>query len=1438
MNQKRLVREVITINKKLVEVKELHDKKEMTDSQFNQAKQNLEEDKAKYESQLAELKEKEKKEKKDKKEKEKREKEAKEKEAKEEGEITEENKESKDSKEKGGPAFMNYLKKYKKNKDDPTAPAPVLDGPEEKDEPEENDDAEDEPQYKRQTPQEEFASLIHEYYKLEPYITTNGSPYKELEVRFGTRGIKPLTKTDYDNVILKLKSLGFRCENEDGMHSLRIQKEVLDESGRFQMSNIRTEINSIEGISKYCKTNSLTSIYSITYTKKSFAKTEKEQTIRSVNMDDWNFRVSLQNEVQLQNSRYINKDWSSSKKTFRYINRVTFAHPDYPVNVDISIVKNSTKNGRDFIKTVTVQDSGVFANPEIYEIELEIQNANIGPGTPFNTSASVLQMLKTVIKWVLSGLQGTNYPISYKEQRDVMKLYMRLLFQENYNERQRINNGDFIGPSPVTLHMANISEINENTTIPNIRVNYTVTEKADGMRNLLFIASTGKIYLINSNMQVMFTGVSSTNKATLNTLLDGELIQYDKNGKFIQLYAAFDLYYHNGKDVRHWGFIQKSKEDRARLTLLQNVIKTLTLDLSTSIIRIECKQFYVSRQDKQSIFEGCNKILTREKDNLFEYITDGLIFTPAYLGVGSDSVGKSGPLKKITWEHAFKWKPPQYNTIDFMVSIVRNASGKDIVTTMFESGNNIKLPEYKQLRLLCTFVPKKHGYINPCQDVIDDNLPEYNNKEEESQDYKAVPRQFYPTNPSDPMAGIANVLLKPDDNYAFQLFSEENELIEDNTIVEFKYDMEREAGWRWIPLRVRYDKTTELRQGIPNYGNAYHVANSNWQSINNPITEHMMNTGQDIADVSVSDDVYYNRDPSSRDSKTKALRDFHNLYVKKKLITGVSKTKDTLIDFSCGKAGDLSKWIDSHLSFVFGVDLSKDNLENNLDGACARLLNYRKKYRKVPDALFVNGNSANNIASGDAMLNDKAKEIAMAVFGKGQYSEEKLGKGVYKQFGKGVDGFNVASCQFSLHYFLQNIHTFRGFLKNLVECTKITGHFIATTYDGQTIFNLLKNKKMDESAQIVDDGKKIWEIVKKYDDSTLQDNSSCIGYKIDVYQETINQYIPEYLVNFTYFNRIMEDYGFTLVSKDEAEKMGFSSGGTGMFEQLYRNMVGEIKRNRIKESDCGTALQMNVSQQNISFLNRYYIYKKIRNVNPDKVEIDLSDYNFKRGEEPVAPVASDVPAPATTPTSKKIRRLNKKIVLQPATEALEDDADEMREQVTLTRAKEAAKEEPVKEAAKEEPVKEAAKEEVKEAVKEEVKEAKPKKTTKPRAKKEKEDKDEKEAKAEEKKEKEEKKEAKAEEKKEKEEKKEAKEEKTKEKKKPVFRYIPPAEGEEEIDYALVKTNKTLKNKKAKAESVTETQPKAAAEAEPGEKKKRCPNGSRKNKKGDCEKKPA
>ena len=62
-----------------------------------------------------------------------------------------------------------------------------------------------------------------------------------------------------------------------------------------------------------------------------------------------------------------------------------------------------------------------------------------------------------------------------------------------------------------------------------------------------------------------------------------------------------------------------------------------------------------------------------------------------------------------------------------------------------------------------------------------------------------------------------------------------------------------------MPLRIRYDKTAEYRSGYKNYGNAYHVAQANWYSINNPITIEMITTGKNIPNELADDDIYYNQ---------------------------------------------------------------------------------------------------------------------------------------------------------------------------------------------------------------------------------------------------------------------------------------------------------------------------------------------------------------------------------------------------------------------------------------------------------------------------------------------------------------------------------------------------------------------------------------------------
>jgi len=1120
----------------------------------------------------------------------------------------------------------------------------------------------------RTTPPVQFDNLTKIFYAQNPY-TRDVKKNFEMEVKFGTKGIKYLTKIDYDNVIRKLKSLGFISVNEQGAYMLRIHNEFLDsKTGRFKESNIRTELNGLAAIQEYCRTNDVKKIIAdmqlsrcVNFVKKD-ALYIKDEKVRDVNFDDFNFRISLKLEENLgvtdRTARGIIENWEKTKKTlFRYINRVTFTHEDYPINVDISIVKNSKREGREFVKVYRVDESGVFTNPESYEIELEVDNSKIGPGTNFNTPETIAQSIRKVIKFVLMGLQATNYPISYTEQRLVIQSYMKMLHKEEFDpmdpKKSRVFNNDFIGPSSYTLQMQNIIPIDENMNVPNIRKDFLVTDKADGDRHLMYISPEGKIYLINTNMNVIFTGAITKEKAAFNTLIDGELIPHNKLGEFINLYAAFDIYYMQSNDIRTYTFIPattaEESKTKSRYLLLKNVMRVLkpvsVVEGEISPMRFEYKSFY-PRSSSDSIFTGCNYILTREKESAYEYNTDGLIFTPAFLGVGSDSVGKAGKLKKVTWEYSFKWKPAKYNTIDFLVTTIKAPNGEDVTTPVFEAGMNTynisQMNYYKTIVLRCGFNQRDHGYINPCQDVLEDRLPEFSNVENEN---LYEPKRFYPTDPYDENAGICNIVLRKDDSDTNQMFTEENQVFDDNTIVEFSYNPDAEPGWRWIPLRVRYDKTSELRQGGKNYGNAYNVANSNWKSIHNPITEDMISTGAQIPDTIGDENVYYNKTTAS--TKTRGLRDFHNLFVKKMLITSVAKRGDTLIDYACGKGGDFPKWIKANLSFVFGIDVHADNLENKIDGACARFLDFRKTFQHVPYALFVNGDSTANIKNGSAMLNDKAVEITKAVFGEGTKEVEKLGKGVVRQYGKGVEGFNISSCQFAIHYFCENQSTLQNFMRNVSECTKVGGYFIGTSYDGKLIFNLLKDKSIGDGVEIVEDGVKIWGIKKQYSATTFEDDITCLGYKIDVFQESINKSFSEFLVNYDYLNRVMEDYGFKLINRDEARTIGMPEG-SGLFSELFMSMQEEVKRSKYKEKDYGKALQMNAFEKKISFLNRYFVYKKIRNVNTLKVELEAVEQTEPNVVNTLVQTKKAVKATKkmAKAASPKMRKLDRKLTLE------------------------------------------------------------------------------------------------------------------------------------------------------------------------------------------------
>ena len=1051
-------------------------------------------------------------------------------------------------------------------------------------------------------------------------------PEPELEVRFGTmKHSTPLSKDNVTNIIKKLKSSQFKQETEE--YSLRV---FLNDS------DVRVQLDGFSNIQNFCIDNSVADKNAAMVVKKNMEHkvtredgSEFTSDIRPVDNTDFDFRVSLQTEREIgkDEREQIVSNWKTSGKNFRYIRRTAFTHPDYPVRVDISVVKDTFTPSRKSYGNF--KSSNIMKGEDKYEVEIEVDNSTvIKMGIQLDV---LLKGLRECIKLILSGIQSSNFPISNDEIRKIQDEYSKLIYSGDVRPPSRLA---FIGPASVTLQIKNIAPVGKYK-MPSIRTNYSVTDKADGLRKLLFVSNSGKIYLIDSLMNVQFTGLITEIKAFHNTLLDGEHVLHDKSGSFINLYLAFDIYFIKGESVRERSFYTSSKEhaDKSRhsemLKYISNVDANPILKGVKNPLVIQSKRFYfddgesgvsamfgLKSEDNASerIFMLCKQCIESE----YKYVTDGLIFTPCNTGVGGSSPGQVGPLdRKFTWALSFKWKPPQYNTVDFLVNTVKDdKTNRDKVTDKIDSGtisginmlSQRQVDSYKELILKVGFDPSNRSnkiIPNACAIIYEGAIDKVFGG---SGEYKPI--QFLPSNPYDANAGICLIKL----NSEGDMVTEEGaEIFEDLTIVEFKYDKPEK---RWIPLRVRYDKTADLRKNGKNFGNDYKTADSVWYSIHYPVTEDIIKgvdkninydetSGASESASSISE-VYY-KSGGGQEKLTEGLRDFHNKFVKSALIYEMTKSGDTLIDYAVGKAGDLHKWKESGLSFIFGVDISRDNIENPANGACARYVNFARENSGKMDAMFVVGNSSRNVKDGGAFANSSqlTREISNSVFGKGSVDAlKKLGlNGVVANYGKGENGFDISSIQFAVHYMFETEDALNGFLRNVCECTKVGGVFIGTAFNGKKVFDLLKRNGVKKNESYIlfkgssasggggaDRSKKIIEIIKKYDDDLrFPPDEFSLGYEIQVWQESINNYISEYLVNFEYLDNMMSKYGFEPHHLDKGDIFRKSRSS---FEELFKVMREYHSSNPLYSK----ALAMSNEEKTVSFLNDYFIYKKVRDV--------------------------------------------------------------------------------------------------------------------------------------------------------------------------------------------------------------------------------------------------
>ena len=130
-----------------------------------------------------------------------------------------------------------------------------------------------------------------------------------------------------------------------------------------------------------------------------------------------------------------------------------------------------------------------------------------------------------------------------KKYNDLIKDDVKIM---SYNKKGSI---PLLTPKPITLEKVNLIDPKEYGSV-SILEGYTVTEKADGERLLMYIDDIGDIYMINNTYNVINTGLKSLSNL-YNSLIDGEYVTCDKrkDNSSKHLFAAFDMYYIKGKNI-------------------------------------------------------------------------------------------------------------------------------------------------------------------------------------------------------------------------------------------------------------------------------------------------------------------------------------------------------------------------------------------------------------------------------------------------------------------------------------------------------------------------------------------------------------------------------------------------------------------------------------------------------------------------------------------------------------------------------------------------------------------------------------------------------------------------------------------------------------------------------------------------------------------------
>ena len=987
----------------------------------------------------------------------------------------------------------------------------------------------------------------------------------ELEATFGPKGA--VDATAFFAIAARLKAKGYEAMPQEDRLNI-----ILPE--RIRISLVGSGI-----IQQYCRDDMLNN--------KPYVAMIKDRTFIESNLDmeEYETRVKVRREIEMAHDdarlREVMERWQVHRKAFRLIRRWSFAGKG--IQFDLSIVRQTPFDARgDFKWARTFKENNILTATPIYEVEVELKHAR--------NTVDVDTAMKDLVRGigeVLRGIQRNSVLIRKSMKNRALSGYKQLTGTE-----------EFRGVAPVTLEVDNMSAtIDEG--VPNIRTGYNVTDKADGLRVHAFVDRRGELFLIDMSMNVYRTGLIK--EACALSLLDGEWVTELKDGTGCSQLLLFDIYIGpGGTVVDQLPFVGAATDDeggqqRGRYYEMSKWFTGWTSGdgpkvnakgvNDTNKLMVSVKKF-IAKPPGKAIFRAADKMLNRD----VIYNTDGLIFTP-----------NSAPLPSRpgeTFWGQFKWKPAHDNTIDFLVNFEkdRDSTTTDKVTIGVNPETNETM-RYKTMRLYVS-TRKTVEEEDPRTAILfgTEALKGLENKKRGMRVSLFVPRDF-----PDTMAATCYkpVELDLESGDEFILTERTKEPIRDRSIVEMGYDPKRPPGWRWIPIRVRHDKTERLLQGtLRKTMNSEMVANSVWNSIHQPVTDFMIRTGSEepspdeLKDISAYREsmaeigkVYYDRKATQQDlALVRGLRDFHNRYIKEDILykTVLHGGGKKLLDTSCGEGGDLQKWRRNNVSFVLGVDYSGNNIRNPDRGIYTRYMDTIKRNHpgSVAPMIFAIGDSSKKYIDGSAGATPEERDILRTVFGRVKPEGtvppfvEKVGVGALS------GGADVVASMFSIHYYFEDLTHWNGFLENISDTLKVGGYFIGCAFDGELVFNALRGLSKGQSKVGMVGDTPVWTITKQYDVDELSNNQDSLGLAIDVDFISIGTINREYLVSFDFLKAQMKTIGCELLNDEELRELGLHHS-TNTFRASY---------DMAARGDC--IYTMDDAVKEYSFYHRWYIFKR------------------------------------------------------------------------------------------------------------------------------------------------------------------------------------------------------------------------------------------------------